>query len=137
MSLNPLDSVLDIGGKLLDKFVSDKDLSTRLEHDTEMQTLTAKLRSSLGQMDINKVEAAHKSTFVSGWRPFSGWVCGVGIGTKFILLPIAQTMAVMFMDNPPVFPEFSVAELLTLLLGMLGLSVSRSFEKTKGVSREK
>ncbi|NUO80835.1 hypothetical protein HUU05_12215, partial [candidate division KSB1 bacterium] len=30
------------------------------------------------QAEINKIEAAHRSVFVAGWRPFIGWVCGCG-----------------------------------------------------------
>jgi len=39
-------------------------------------------------------------------------------------------------EAPPL-PEFDMDSLLTVLLGMLGLGGLRTFEKTKGVSREK
>ncbi|MCB1948561.1 MAG: hypothetical protein H6940_08510 [Burkholderiales bacterium] len=25
------------------------------------------------------MEAKHKSVFVAGWRPFIGWICGIGL----------------------------------------------------------
>ena len=37
------------------------------------------------QNEINKVEAQHRSVFVSGWRPFIGWVCGVALAYNFIV----------------------------------------------------
>ena len=87
-------------------------------------------------MAVNKVEAAHKSIFVAGWRPFVGWVCGTGVALKFIVMPIAQYAVILIMDKPPEFPEFNIAELLTLLGGMLGFGALRTFEKVKGVNRD-
>ena len=37
------------------------------------------------QTEINKIEASHKNIFVSGWRPFIGWVCGSALAYQFIL----------------------------------------------------
>ena len=39
---------------------------------------------TLVQGEINKIEAAHKSVFVVGWRPFIGWVCGLALFYNFI-----------------------------------------------------
>ena len=55
--------------KILDKLVADKDLKTKLQHELE----TAIYSANLAQIEVNKTEAAHKSVFVSGWRPFVGW----------------------------------------------------------------
>jgi hypothetical protein len=41
------------------------------------------------------------------------------------------------MDAPPEFPKLDTSDLNTILLGMLGLGGLRTFEKVKGVSREK
>ena len=40
------------------------------------------------QTDINLQEAKHPNIFVSGWRPFIGWVCGSAITYNFIINPI-------------------------------------------------
>ena len=44
----------------------------------------------LAQLDINKTEAAHRSVFVSGWRPFIGWSCGAAMALNFIVFPLAS-----------------------------------------------
>ncbi|NQV36263.1 MAG: hypothetical protein HQ515_26460, partial [Phycisphaeraceae bacterium] len=36
-----------------------------------------KMAPSLAQIELNKIEAGHRSIFVAGWRPFIGWVCGL------------------------------------------------------------
>ena len=69
---------------ILDKFVVDKDLKLQLQHELE----TAMQNANLAQLEVNKVEATHKSIFVAGWRPFVGWVCGVALAYHFILSPL-------------------------------------------------
>ena len=71
---------------IVDKFVVDKDLKMKLQHELE----TALHSANLAQLEVNKAEAAHKSIFVAGWRPFVGWVCGVALAYHFILAPLLQ-----------------------------------------------
>ena len=58
---------------LLDKFIPDADEKAKLAH--EIATMSERHAQELakGQIEINKAEAAHKSMFVAGWRPFVGW----------------------------------------------------------------
>ena len=69
------DSVIGVAGKVLDKFVEDKDLKAKLEHEMKMQLHNA----NLAQVEINKAEATHKSIFVAGWRPACGWICSIAL----------------------------------------------------------
>ena len=67
---------------IIDRFV---------ETDEEKQAaelIKAKLmmKPSLAQIELNKVEAGHRSIFVAGWRPFIGWVCGLALLWHFICL---------------------------------------------------
>jgi predicted regulator of Ras-like GTPase activity (Roadblock/LC7/MglB family) len=59
---------------LLDKFIEDKDQKNAIAF--ELATMAEKHAQELakGQLEVNKVEAAHKSLFVSGWRPAIGWI---------------------------------------------------------------
>ena len=82
-----------------------------------------------GQLEINKIEAAHKSLFVAGWRPFIGWICGLGLAYNVI---ISQVLSIWF-----AVPEVDSNLLMPVMTGLLGLGAMRSYEKTKGVSREK
>jgi len=86
-----------------------------------------------GQMDINKVEAANSSIFVSGWRPFIGWTCGAAFAFKFIGGPAAFVLSQWF-GHPITLPNFDFTEMSTILLGMLGLGTLRTVEKVKNVA---
>ncbi len=80
----------------------------------------------MGQIEINKVEAAHSSIFVAGWRPALGWCGATGIAYSFIVAP--------FLDIWLSVPELDTGTLMTLVLAMLGIGAQRSFEKVKGVA---
>jgi hypothetical protein len=117
--------------KTLDKFVQDKDLKLKLEHEL----LSGLQKLDLAQIEVNKEEAKHSSLFVSGWRPFIGWSCGIAITYHAMAQPILEVVLRAFgLDFK--FPEFDLAMLYPVLMGMLGLSASRSFEKSKGVARK-
>ena len=101
--------------------------------------IQAKLTDSLAQVDlaqlgINKVEAAHRSMFVAGWRPFIGWTCGVALMYTYVLQPIlvfGLAQAGYLVE----LPKMDLGELMPVLMGMLGLGGLRSWEKVKGVAR--
>lgn len=122
---------------LLDKFIPDADEKARLAH--EIATMSQKHAQELakGQLEINKMEAAHKSMFVAGWRPFVGWTCGLAMAWHFLGQPIAVFVISYTGIEAPELPVFDMDSLLTVLLGMLGLGGLRTYEKTKQVSREK
>lgn len=95
------------------------------------------------QGEINKIEAKHPSVFVSGWRPAAGWVCVIGLGYSFLVRPIVNgIISAIYMlktGQAPTFELFvaiSVGELIALLSGMLGLGISRSWEKKHDVARD-
>lgn len=118
---------------LIGKFFPDK---TQAEKDAvayQIALLQAAQQSDQMQADVNKAEAGSQSVFVAGWRPFIGWVCGVGflIAT---LGPLISYIAALCGHGGIVFPALDTETLMTLLMGMLGLGGMRSFEKFKGVS---
>jgi len=89
----------------------------------------AELETSLlnAQAEINKAEAQHKSIFVAGWRPFIGWVCGVGIAIAFVIKPVVE----WFVDKE--LPALDVGQLIALVVAMLGVAGYRTYEKRAGV----
>ena len=113
---------------------SPEDAAKLAELAQKYQTdiLTADTQLAQMQADINKQEAASTSTFVAGWRPFIGWVCGSGLAMQFIVGPLTTWIAAMF-HRQVVFPTLDMSTLLTLLLGMLGLGAMRTAEKLNGV----
>jgi len=117
---------LDIVGKLIDKVTDNVDRFT-LDKE-EKAKLIAEINKA--QLEVNKVEAGHTSKFVSGWRPFTGWICATAMAYHFILQPLL-TFALYTSGNEIVLPTFDMTTLTTVLLGMLGLGGMRSFEKVK------
>ena len=78
------------------------------------------------QSEINKMEAQHRSIFVAGWRPFIGWICGIALAYNFIIRDLIAWV------SPDVMPHaIQMDQLITILLGMLGLGGLRTFEKIK------
>ena len=132
-------SLNDIGGIL----TSAREAITgeKISDPTELAKIDLALQqleqaSRDGQIAINKTEAAHKSIFVAGWRPFIGWVCGVAIAYAFIGQPIIE-WAVNIYGLEIETPKIDSGSLFQLVLAMLGMAGLRTFEKQKGVSREK
>lgn len=140
----PLTLLINPIASLLDKLIPDKDarakaqellLTQQLDADLEMIKMAA--QADIGQMNVNAEEAKHANVFVAGWRPFIGWVCGVGLAYHFILQPIAAfVLANSNQYGAVVLPTFDMNSLMTLLMGMLGLGSMRTFEKVKGVARQ-
>ena len=125
------ESVTGIAGKVLDKFVQDKDLKAKLDQELNMAFHNA----NLAQIELNKEEAKNTSLFDSGWRPSVGWICSFALGYHFILEPlISYILAIAGYDINP--PSFDFSQLSTILMGMLGLGGLRSYEKFKGVDRK-
>ena len=121
--------------KALDLIPNENDRQ-RAKEEMERGILDAANQALLGQLEINKVEAAHKSIFVAGWRPFIGWVCGAGIAWAFIGQPIANWAVEAFGLGMPL-PIIPTDNLMELVLAMLGMGGLRTFEKLRGVAREK
>jgi len=116
--------------KILDKFVVDKDLKLKLQHELNQELHKA----NIAQLEVNKVEAAHRNVFVAGWRPFTGWVCASALAYHFIIEPIVVFGLALY-DVQLTLPQFDMASLLTVLMGMLGLGGLRTFEKSKGLTK--
>jgi hypothetical protein len=121
-----IDKLIEPVSNILDKFVADKDLKTKLSHELEKEIISL----NKAQLEVNKVEAAHNNVFVSGWRPFIGWACGVSLAYHFIIEPIIQyTLIVNNIDYNT--PEFDFSQLSTIVMAMLGMSGLRTYEKIK------
>jgi len=120
---------------LLDKFIEDKDQKNKLAHEIATMAEKQAHEANMIQAETNKEEAAHRSVWVAGWRPFIGWVCGVALAWHFVLSPVIIFLAAWFNVVLPTLPVFDMGSLMTVLMGMLGLGGLRTFEKTKGLTK--
>ena len=131
-----ISSLIGPATSLLDKFIEDKYQKMALAH--EISTMAERHAQELakGQLEVNKVEAASKSMFVAGWRPFIGWVCGIGFLANFILIPMAN-FGLALAEVSITIPMIDTTQMMPVLMGMLGLGAMRTVEKVQKVSREK
>ena len=124
-------------GPIVNKFVDripDGNERARAKESLERELVDAANSVMLAQTEINKAEAAHKSIFVAGWRPFIGWVCGVGIAWSMVVQPVAQWAMIAWGDGTEL-PTIDTSYLMELVTAMLGMSGLRTFEKMRGVAR--
>ena len=127
MAVDPITAGMNLVSTAIDKIWPDKS-------EQEKQQLAAQVAIVNGQLAINQEEAKNPSVFVSGWRPFIGWVCGLGCGWNWIGLPITSTIMTIA-GHPVVLSMANLTEMLPLLLGMLGLGGLRTYEKINDVAR--
>ena len=131
MVLGIAEAVVGVVDNVLDKFVEDKDLRAKLDHELKTQVQHA----NLAQIEVNKAQASHPSIFVAGARPAIMWICALGLFTNFFLMPIAEWITVIWLPHVTL-PELQTEELMGLTLSLLGLGACRSWEKSRGVARE-
>ena len=128
-----------IVNRVLD-FIPNPEEKAKATLALQAQLQTAVLAAEQSQLDIDKVEAASPSLFVSGWRPGVAWVCTFGFAWQFVLLPfISYGMNVyctVYSAKIPPLPNIDTQTLMTMLFALLGLGGMRTVEKVNGVSRD-
>ncbi|MBF0368934.1 MAG: hypothetical protein HQL52_05680 [Magnetococcales bacterium] len=107
-------------GNVLDKlFTSDDE---RLSKQEALARLAQ--RPHEAQIEVNKLEAQHRSIFVAGWRPAIGWVCALGLLFVFVINPVIQWHTG---EPGPRMPTDSMTMLVTSLLGLGALRTAEKF----------
>jgi hypothetical protein len=143
MDLIGIGSIIEGVGKVADSLITtDKERAEMAleERKLDLEEKRIDQATDLAQVDINKIEAASTSVFVSGWRPAVGWVGVLGLAYQFLGYPLMQWCWAFGQGydiipkglTPP--PDLQVEQLMTLLAGLLGFGGMRSFEKSKGIA---
>lgn len=127
-------------GNILDRVIPDPKIAAdaklqmlTLAQNGQLEVLHEESKLAQGQQDINKAEAGNANVFVSGWRPFIGWVCGTAMAYKFIIQPLLVCIF-LACGHPLVLPVLDWTEMSTVLMGMLGLGGLRTYEKVRGAA---
>jgi hypothetical protein len=137
MSLLGVGSIIEAVGKVAgDLITTDKE---RLEMEVEQRKLDLEEKrinqaTDLSQIEVNKEEAKSGSFFVSGWRPFIGWGCGIAFIYSALIEPICRFVATTIFLYNGSFPVIDSDLTMQVMLGMLGLGAMRSYEKKSGVA---
>ena len=143
--MNPavLSALLEMGRTFVDRMFPDKVQQAKERAEAEQQVrewaleaeqyVTEKLQiSDANQIEVNKIEAASSDKFKSRWRPGAGWVCVFGLAYQLLIWPILSFVSDIF--HGPMPPQLDAATLMSLMSGLLGLGVYRTYEKKSGVS---
>ena len=129
-SLNPFAGIAgSVMDGLDDLFTSDEEKSNATYRLTELLQKPHNLQAM-----ANIEGAKHSSVFVAGWRPAIGWVCAIGLGYQFLILPFAGLINAYY-ALPAELPSIQAAELSSLVMALLGLGGLRSYEKAKGLTK--
>lgn len=134
LSLDPISAVLDIGSKIIERVWPDPVQAANAKLELLKLQQSGELAQIAGQLSINQVEAASSSIWVSGWRPFVGWIGGAGLAYAAILEPIGRFIASVAFNYNGVFPVLDTTITMQVLFGILGLGAMRSYDKKQGTS---
>lgn len=134
MALDPISAALDLGGKLIDRLWPNPEEAAKAKLELLKLEREGDLAAMVAQTDINKIEAQSTHLFVSGWRPFIGWVCGASLIYAALIEPLARFIAKVLFSYTGEFPVIDTTLTLQILLGLLGLAGMRSWEKKEGVA---
>ncbi len=131
--------ILEIGSKIIDRLFPDPTEKAKaqielfkMQQTGELAQMQADTSLALGQIEVNKAEAASGSGFSAGWRPLIGYVCAAGLIYTFLMQPLLPWVVAVFGKTVPALPALETEALMALLFGMLGLGSLRSIEKVKG-----
>ena len=130
-----ISSVLPLVGDVVKRFLpEDKEERAKAEREIEAQLMKHLSSIDVAQLEINRAEALHRSVWVAGWRPFTGWSCGIALAYSYVLQPIlvfimAQTGTLVTLTT------MNIGEMMPVLMGMLGLGGLRTYEKYKGFAK--
>lgn len=143
MSFDPLSAIFDLGKSAIERIWPDPIKRAEemrkleeLRQAGDAAELDAYVRITLGQLEINKEQAKHKSVFVAGARPFIIWVGGLAFAWSCIVHPMLTWVWAFWGlagDPPPVIESAALGTVLTALLGVAGM---RSFDKKGGVQTD-
>lgn len=126
LDITGVGAVADLANTVINKIWPDKS-------EQEKQQLAAAIMVVQGQLGINAKEAENPNWFVSSWRPFIGWICGMACAWNWVGLPLAK-FGMIAIGHPITMSPADISEMLPILIGMLGLGGLRTAEKINGVA---
>lgn len=131
------DILIGTVGKVIDRVFPDpaaRDAAKlellRMEQAGQLTAMQAELQLALAQIGVNQADAASADPFQRRWRPAVGWVCCAGLAYQFVVGPVLGWAGGIWDWPPP--PQLQLGDLVTILLGLLGLGGLRTAEKLQG-----
>ena len=109
------------------------ELPAEKQAEIEVKLLELENQAMNAQTAVNLEEAKSEKLFVSGWRPFIGWVCGGALAYVAIIEPFISWIA-RLAGSTVIFPRIDTTITMQVLVGMLGLGAYRSLDKWRSPS---
>lgn len=131
MGLDPISNVAQAASQIIQLFKTNPSIKLADNFQLQEDQLKSQVSVVLGQLEVNKVEASNINWMVAGARPAVIWICALGLLIQFLVNPIATWIAALS-GHAIAFPSLDMGSLMTLLLGLLGLSGMRTYEKLQG-----
>lgn len=128
----PAALLIEIGAKLLDKIIPDKDARAKAQEELLRTANDQEFQLALAQIEVNKEEAKSENLFKSGWRPAIGWICVFGLAYNFVIYNFLLWLVASLhlqVSPPPLMSDI----LMELVFALLGLGGLRTYEKVKGI----
>jgi len=125
--------LLQLGSQLIERWIPDKAAQAKAEMDLLKLAGEQDFQSTIKQIEVNIQEAQHQSVFVAGWRPFVGWICGLGLAYQAILHNLIEWLSGIYGFPVPPAPDSDV--LIYVLGGLLGLGALRTYEKRSKLTK--
>lgn len=132
MPFDPITAISQVANTVLDRVLPNKAANDAAKMELAKIQLDGELATYSDQIKVDLAEAASSSVWVSGWRPYVGWVCGTGLAYQFVVRPLF-TFAAGLWGSHTVAPELEMGSMMELLAGMLGFGAMRTVEKIQGV----
>lgn len=104
------------------------DLPAEKQAEITQKLMELENSAMAAQTTINLEEAKSEKLFVSGWRPFVGWICGLALAYAAIVEPFMSWVATVYGYSGK-FPILNTEITMQVLIGLLGLGAYRSYDK--------
>jgi hypothetical protein len=132
--MNPLllSPLFELGNNIISRLFPDPAQKAAAEFELLKLTQDGDLQKILAQLAINAKEAESASVFVSGWRPYVGWICGTGLLYSTIIHNLLEWLSAA--RGWPLPPAVDTDTLLYVLGALLGIGTLRTIDKIKGVA---
>lgn len=129
--------LIGAGLKIVDKFIPDTNARSAAKEEMEMAITAAYNAGLQANAEANVEQAKHPSLFVAGARPFIMWTCGIVIFAYYVPMALVSMglwiYACYAAGGLVAKPDIGMAEIMGLILPMLGIGTMRTVEKLSGV----
>lgn len=132
-----IDDIIGQGLAIVNKFIPDTNARAEAA-EAITQAATAAYNAGLSaNAEANVKQAEHPSLFVAGARPFIMWTCGIVIFSYYVPMALVSMgiwiYACILAGGLVAKPDIGMAEIMGLILPMLGIGTMRTAEKIAGV----